>query len=172
MTIGSVIQVGPHQVQCRPRLDSDHEFLLSVYRSTREEEMAQVDWLPEQKEAFLRMQYTAQDRSYVDHYPGAAFLVILVDDQPAGRLFLHRREREIRIMEIALLPEWRRRGIGTALLEGVLGEARSKNWTASIHVEIFNPAKRCYARLGFKPVSVHGVYCLMEWTPSSVPQPD
>jgi GNAT superfamily N-acetyltransferase len=167
MTTSAGLKVGRYQIRLRPRSDSDAGFLLQVYGSTREQELALVDWSPEQKDAFLRMQYSAQDRAYSDNYPGAEYQVIVVDDQAAGRLYLHRREREIRLMEIALLPQWRGQGIGTALITNVLAEARSKGWMASIHVETFNPARRCYERLGFKTVAIHGVYELMEWTSDS-----
>jgi ribosomal protein S18 acetylase RimI-like enzyme len=67
-------------------------------------------------------------------------------------------------MDIALLPAYRRRGIGTRLLEKVLSEGARSEKTVSIHVEAFNPALRWYERLGFKKVADHGPYYLMTWT--------
>ena len=52
-------------------------------------------------------------------------------------------------MDIALLPEYRGRGIGTALLEELLVEADATGRRVTIHVERFNPARRLYERLGF-----------------------
>ena len=94
----------------------DRAFLLSVYASTRELEVATVvDWDAAQKAAFVRMQFDAQYAYYQENYEGAAFDVILVGGQPAGRLYIHPRDDEIRIMDIALLPEHRRSGTGTTL---------------------------------------------------------
>jgi GNAT superfamily N-acetyltransferase len=57
------------------------------------------------------------------NYAGAAFDVILVDGQPAGRLYVAREDDEICIVDIALLPEYCNRGIGTTLLGGRQSEA-------------------------------------------------
>ena len=149
-------------VTLRPIHDGDSELLYTIYASTRAEELAQVGWDDAQKETFLRMQFDAQRTFYESEYPGAEFQMILVAGEPAGRLYVHRREREIRIMDIALLPECRRRGIGTALLNEILSEGQRTARPVTIHVESFNPAQRLYERLGFKKVASNGVYHLLE----------
>jgi GNAT superfamily N-acetyltransferase len=152
----------------RPITPDDLPFLLRVYGSTREEEMAMVvDWTPEQKEAFVRSQFEAQHGWYQDHYQGARFDVILVDGVPAGRLYVHRRESEIRLVDITLLPEFRGGGTGSVLLRDLLAEGEAAGKRVTIHVEVFNPAMRLYERLGFLPVEERGPYRLMEWKPSA-----
>ena len=141
----------------------DQAFLLSVYASTREPELATVEWDAAQKAAFVRMQFDAQHAYYQEHYEGAAFDVILAGGQPAGRLYIHRRDDEIRIMDIALLPEFCNRGIGTTLLHGLQSEAAAAGKPLRIHVERFNPALRLYERLGFRQIDDRGVYLFMEW---------
>ena len=74
---------------------------------------------------------------------------------------MHRGEDDIRIMDIAVAPAFRGRGIGTGLMEELMAEARSSGRTLSIHVEMQNPARSLYDRLGFVPVGEHGVYVLM-----------
>ena len=155
----------------RPVTEHDGEFLFAVYASTRVEELAQVGWTDAQKEDFLRQQFDAQRRCYEGDYPGAEFKVILADGQPAGRLYVHRREREIRIMDLALLPEFRGRGIGTGLLSEIFAEGDRTGRRVSIHVEVFNPALRLYERLGFRQVATHGVYLLLERAAQSPPAP-
>jgi ribosomal protein S18 acetylase RimI-like enzyme len=137
-----------------------------VYAGTRAEEMDLVDWSEAQKGAFLRMQFRAQDQFYKDNYRGAEYFVILLDGQPVGRLYLHRRSDELRIMDIALLPAFRGRGIGTTLLKNILEEAVNECLPVSIHVERFNPALHLYRRLGFRLVEERGVYLFMKWFPS------
>ena len=100
-------------IALRPIVPEDHSFLLAVYASTREPELAAVPWDAAQKAAFVRMQFDAQHAYYQEHYAGAAFDVILVDGQPAGRLYVAREDDEIRIVDIALLPGYCNRGIGT-----------------------------------------------------------
>jgi ribosomal protein S18 acetylase RimI-like enzyme len=147
--------------------EGDSEFLYSVYASTRTEELAPVPWTLEEKERFLRQQFHAQDHSYRTHYPGAEFLIIVVDGVDGGRLYVHRRPEEIRIMDVALLPGFRGQGIGTHLLKELLHEGQRSSRVVTIHVEAFNPALRLYQRLGFSQVAERGVYLLMEWRPST-----
>ena len=143
---------------------ADREFLLELYASTREQELAQVDWEDGVKRAFLEHQFKAQDEHYRSNYPGATLDVIEVDAQRAGRLYVHRGEEDIRIMDIAVADGFRGRGIGTELIEELIAEARASERSVSIHVEMQNPARSLYDRLGFVPVGEHGVYVLMQWS--------
>lgn len=152
-------------VTLRAAQPADQEFLLSVYASTRAEELTRVDWTADAKTQFLRQQFQAQDHAYRNNYPGAEYSIIVIDGADAGRLCLHRRTNEIRIMDIALLPPHRRRGIGTRLLREVLAEGAATGKIVSIHVEVFNPAQRLYERLGFHAAGLNGVYQLLEWQP-------
>ncbi len=147
----------------RPATEADRAFLLDLYASTRADELALVDWDDDTKRAFVEHQFSAQDAHYREHYDGATFDVIEVDGQPAGRLYVHRGDRDIRIMDIAVAPEFRGRGIGTALVERLMAEAESSGRSLSIHVEMNNPARALYERLGFVPEGTHGVYVLMRW---------
>ena len=152
------------QVALRPMTDDDREFLVAVYGSTRDEELSQVAWPPGQREAFVRMQFDAQDAEYRKHNPAGSFDVIDVDGRPAGRLYVDRRPGDIRIIDISLLPEFRGAGVGGRLLAGLMDEAAASNRKLSIHVEIHNRAAELYARLGFADVAERGVYRRMEWT--------
>jgi ribosomal protein S18 acetylase RimI-like enzyme len=133
-----------------------------VYASTRAEEMRMVPWPPEQVEAFLRSQFELQHREYTRSYPDASFEVLVVDGADAGRLYVRRDERAVHIIDIALLPEFRDRGIGTALLRELIDEAERAGRATSIYVERTNRALSLYRRLGFEPVGEHGIYLLME----------
>ena len=154
------------RLSLRPVGAGDEPFLRQVYASTREGELAQVPWTRDQKERFLEMQFRAQDRAYRSDYPGADLRIILVNEEPAGRLYVHRLPKEIRIMDIALLARFRRKGIGTRLLKEILLEGEASSRVVTIHVEVFNPARRLYQRLGFAPVADSGVYRLLEWRPA------
>jgi GNAT superfamily N-acetyltransferase len=152
-------------ISLRPIAPADEDFLFNVYASTRADEMARVDWNAVQQEWFLRMQFQAQHQYYVENYVGAEFSVIQQDDQAVGRLYIHRRENEIRIMDIALLPEYRKQGIGSNLLQDILQQGSDSGLPVTIHVERFNPALHLYERLGFRQKEDKGVYWLMEWMP-------
>jgi ribosomal protein S18 acetylase RimI-like enzyme len=154
------------EVVLRPTTDADRDFLVGVYGSTRDEELSQVDWAPGQREAFVRMQFEAQDAEYRRRNPDATFDVIEVGGRPAGRLYVDRRPGDIRIVDISLLPEFRGDGIGGRLITRLMDEAAASSRILSIHVEIHNRAALLYARLGFVVVDEHGVYRRMEWTAS------
>ena len=150
-------------ISLRPSTPADEDFLRLVYAESRREELDQVEWPPGQREAFLRSQFDAQAAHYLHHYPGAEFSIIEYNSQPAGRLYVRRSPAEIRIMDIAINPDYRSKGIGTALLEQIIEEGRAANQVVSIHVEKFNPALRLYERLGFRAVDDRGAYWFLEW---------
>ncbi|TMK94470.1 MAG: GNAT family N-acetyltransferase [Actinobacteria bacterium] len=154
-------------IELRPVEPGDREFLLRVYASTRAEELAAVPWDDAQKDAFLRSQFDAQDAWWREHYAGASFDVVLVDGEAAGRLYVHRGPSEIRIVDIALLPEHRGSGVGTSLLRDLLAEADASGKSVTIHVERMNLALRLYERLGFAVAEDKGVYLFLERPPRS-----
>jgi GNAT superfamily N-acetyltransferase len=160
------------RITLRPTTDDDLPFLERVYASTRAEELAPLPWDDAAKGAFVRQQFVAQHTHYRAHYTGTAYLVVLRDGVPAGRLYLARWPDEIRVMDIALLPEHRGAGIGGRLLADVLAEGDATGKRVSIHVERFNPALRLYARLGFRPSADRGVYLFLERAPGAPPDPD
>jgi len=124
-----------------------------------------VAWDDAQKEAFLRHQFDAQDAWWREHYADASFDVILVEGERAGRLYVHRGRSEIRIVDIALLPEQRGNGVGTRLLDELLAEGDADAKSVTIHVERMNPALRLYERLGFSLAEDKGVYLFLERSP-------
>jgi ribosomal protein S18 acetylase RimI-like enzyme len=126
-----------------------------------------VVWDDAQQEAFLRQQFEAQDAWWQENYVGATFDVILVDGEPAGRLYVHRGPSEIRIVDIALLPEHRGNGVGTWLLDDLLAEGDAAAKSVTIHVERMNPALRLYERLGFSLAEDKGVYLFLERRPAT-----
>ena len=154
-------------VTLRSVTPEDEAFLFEVYAGTRWEELAQVPWDEAQKEAFLTFQFNAQHQHYQSEFADANFHVILDDGAPVGRLYVDRRADEIRILDIALLPEHRGRGIGGALLGALLAEAEAAGTPVRIFVESHLPhARRFFERLGFTEAEDHGVSVLMAWHPA------
>ena len=158
-------------ISLRPLTDADQEFLHRLYGTTREDELKQVDWTPEQKAAFVAHQFHAQHQYWQANYRDTSWDLILRDGEPIGRLYVARWPEDIRVVDIALLPEHRGGGTGTRLLRGLFAEGDASGRKVSIHVEMFNPARRLYERLGFVQAGEHGVYLLMERHPHAVPRP-
>jgi GNAT superfamily N-acetyltransferase len=150
-------------ISLRPITPEDDSFLARLFASTRAEELAITGWSDDQKATFCRMQFDAQTRYYREQYANASFQIIERDGVAAGRLLVWRSEKEMLVIDIALLPEHRGAGIGTKFLRELQDEARSTGKPLTIHVERFNPALRLYERLGFKMVEEQEVYLLMKW---------
>jgi len=136
----------------------DEPFLFRVYADSRREELAHVPWTDEQRHAFLASQFAAQYRYYRENYDGATYQIVLADGQPVGRLFVARWPDEIRVMDMALLTEYRGAGIGTRVMRELCDEADAIGTPIGIHVEKQNAARRLYTRLGFEERQDRGVY--------------
>jgi ribosomal protein S18 acetylase RimI-like enzyme len=150
-------------VGLRCALPEDEGFLFGVFASTREKELALTAWSPPQKAAFLRMQFDAQRQSYAMTYPDAEYSVIQRDGRDVGRTIVHRNDTQIALIDIALLPEHRNRGIGSSLVLALMKEASQGSRSILLHVERLNPALRWYQKLGFKVASEGAIYLEMIW---------
>lgn len=143
----------------------DEPFLKALYRSTREPELDLTGWEDAQKQAFADSQFALQDRHYREHYRGAAFLVIERAGEPIGRLYLHATEREVRVMDVALVAAARGAGLGTTIMQAILDGAARNRAAVTLHVESFNRARSLYGRLGFREETVDGVHIRMRRDP-------
>lgn len=163
---GAVFEAGGgRRVSLRPATEVDYEDLVRVYASTRAPELAQVTWWDdEQKLAFCRSQYDAQKAEYDARFPDAEYDVILLDGRACGRIWIGRAADEIRLLDIALLPEVQRQGVGAALVGALIEEARSTGKRLRHMVFVLNTeARRFYERLGFRVFEDLGGYLHMEW---------
>jgi ribosomal protein S18 acetylase RimI-like enzyme len=155
----------------RPETDDDIPFLMRLYASTREEELRPILWSDDQKQAFLASQFQAQRHHYRTYIGGCAFDVLERHGAPVGRLYLDARPTRLHIVDIALMPDLRGQGLGTAILEALQATAGAQGKGLGIFVEKFNPALRLYRRLGFTEVADQEVYWEMEWMPAETRAP-
>jgi ribosomal protein S18 acetylase RimI-like enzyme len=142
----------------------DEEFLLGVYASTREAELANVGWDDAQIRAFVSMQHRAQSADYRERFPKADYSVIVLSGRPIGRLWVDRHTDEIRILDVTVLPRHQGQGVGTLLIKELQAEARHADVPLRDSVLINNPrAEALYRRLGFVQIGENGMYRSMEW---------
>jgi ribosomal protein S18 acetylase RimI-like enzyme len=151
------------RISLRAACASDGEFLMRVYESTREGEMAAWGWNAAQRAIFVRMQYDARQRGYAAAYPMAVNSVILVGDDPVGSIIVFRGAGEIRLLDIALLPEFRGSGIGSELIGMLISEAARTKSPLRLSVLRGNRAAHLYEQLGFVAKGGDALYCEMEW---------
>lgn len=152
-------------VDLRHAASGDMAFLLALYRSVRAEEFAAVHWPPEQKHAFFDQQFAFQHRHYMAAFPDAHFLVVDCDGEPVGRLYLECSTEQWHIIDIGLLPDWRGRGMGSALLSAIQrGAAHAGAAAVLLSVAQHNArAQALYRNLGFRVVQDGGSHIRMSW---------
>jgi len=153
------------EVTLRPASDADYDFMRRLYAATRAEEMEHFPFDEAQKQVFLDQQFAAQFEHYGIHYPTCERNIVERGGVPIGRFWIDEWRDQIRIVDIALMPECRGAGIGSLLLQQVLVRSASAGKPVTIHVEAFNPALRLYQRLGFEQVDTNGVYYFMRRAP-------
>jgi ribosomal protein S18 acetylase RimI-like enzyme len=164
--------VPTHNYSLRPQNSTDHAFIQHLYASTRAADMSGCGWPPEAIAEFLRQQFQLQLSHYQKHFPDGEFWLIERDGQAIGRLYLFWGETTLQLIDIALLPEQRGAGLGTALLGDLLTRADDRGLAVSLHVESHNPVLHLYQRLGFGITGDKGIYLEMRRparTPSTIP---
>jgi ribosomal protein S18 acetylase RimI-like enzyme len=157
----------PNQFDLRPVvMPDDEDFLKTLYFSTREDlNLLPLDEL--QKQAFITMQYSAQKRQYDLQFPGASHDLILCDQIPAGRLLVNREADKIYLVDIALLAEYRGKGIGTGIMRNLVAEAENSGAVLGLHVLKTNPAALLYSRMGLNVTADDGFYLEMKKFPAA-----
>jgi ribosomal protein S18 acetylase RimI-like enzyme len=159
--------VRDEQITLRPVSAADDDLVFSCYASTRAAELEAVPWSTEQKEVFVRMQYTAQKQHYAAEFPRASHDIIYADQQPVGRIYMDRNAEALHILDITVLPQHRNQGTGSTLLRRLLDEARQIGKPVTIYVESFNPSLRLFSSLGFQKDHEKGLHLLMKWQPGA-----
>jgi ribosomal protein S18 acetylase RimI-like enzyme len=147
----------------RPARPDDEPFLFRLYAATREPEFP--GWSSSELESLLGMQHRARKASHAARYPSATDHIVERDGIPVGRLHVDRSGEALVLVDVALLPEARGQGIGGRILRDLLAEAGQAGRPVRLHVEQGNPARRFYARSGFREKENRGPYVLMEWSP-------
>jgi ribosomal protein S18 acetylase RimI-like enzyme len=159
-------EASSRRISLRPASPSDNDFLLHVYARTRQGEMASWGWGTAQQSSFVRMQYDARKHGYDASYPSSETSVISIGDVPAGSIIIFRSSSEIRLVDIALLPEFRSRGIGGVVIRMLISEADDTGSALRLSVLRSNQARHLYERLGFIVKGGDEMYCEMECVPA------
>jgi GNAT superfamily N-acetyltransferase len=147
----------------RPVVEDDMQFLARVYASTGREALATTALNDTQKAAVLLLQFRAQHAHFQQHYPQADMLVVMGGGYEIGRLYLARWPTRHGIIDLTLLPEYRRHGAGEVILRDLTEEAAAAGKDVSVLLNKFDPAMRLYRRLGFVTEEDKGTHDLMRW---------
>lgn len=148
-----------HQaLSLRATTPTDRAFLRTVFASTRVDEFVSSGMNAAHVTALLAEQFELQDAYYRRHYSGARFDLVINDSGPIGRLYHHWSDGELRIIDIALMPAHRGAKVGTQLMHALITLAAARELPTTLYVEMANPVKSLYQRLGFRKQSENGIY--------------
>jgi ribosomal protein S18 acetylase RimI-like enzyme len=148
-------------IEARPAAASDQSFLRQLYESTRRDEMQTLGWSASRYRAFLDQQFEYLQRGYEQQYPGALCLLLLHHDEPIGCLHWHNTAAEASLIDLSLLPPFRGRGLGSAILGLLSAEADRLGQSIVLHVEPGGLAQQLCQRFGFDIASEEGMYLRM-----------
>jgi GNAT superfamily N-acetyltransferase len=157
----------PKSLELKPATPEDKDFLFTVYASSREDDLKSLGWTVDQIGEFLEMQFEAQQRLLANEYKQAEDQIIVAGEKRVGRVLVERRDHEIRGVDIAILPQFRSQGIGSAIIARLQLEARQASKPLRIQVIRFSRAIALFERLGFVRTAETGTHYQMEWQPNS-----
>ena len=163
-TRSSFTDLAPPGFCLRAARANDTAFLRRLYRALRAKELDQTDWSAAQKQAFCDDQFQLQHNDWVQRYARAWFLLVLAGGSPVGRLYLDPPGSGFHVVDIGLMPQWRNKGAGAALLQSVQAMARGQGVPVTLSVLPDNPhAIRFYHRLGFVDGETTSRHIQMIW---------
>lgn len=156
-------EINSLSVSRRAANENDRIFVQKLYVATRRAEFTGIGWDAAQIENFLVMQFDLQSRAYAMQFPGAAHSVIEFEKKAVGRLIVYSGAEETRLVDIAILPEFRGRGIGIFTMRELQREATAENKTLVLRVLKTNDrAVAFYEKLGFVRAD-ENLYWAMNW---------
>ncbi|MCA1199406.1 GNAT family N-acetyltransferase [Sphingomonas sp. R647] len=129
-------------LQCRPRTSGDVEFLIACA----------IACSPMQgllSEAMLVQQAEFQRAAHDAAHPDAMHRIVTRDGAPIGHILVAWHGAGTHLVDIAVRPEHRGIGAGGHLLAAWLAAADANGLTATLEVQVGNPARQIYERLGF-----------------------
>jgi GNAT superfamily N-acetyltransferase len=149
----------------RQATSSDESLLRTLFAADKAQEFAPLGLPLQQLVPLIEMQFRARQLHYTQCYLAAVDTILCLEDgTPVGRHLVERHSEGYRGIDLAILPEYRSRGIGTWALRQIQQVAALEGVTFRLSVFRHNvQALRLYERLGFLKVSTDDVSYEMEW---------
>ena len=155
----------PYGLGLRPAIPTDHPFLESLHRSCRAD-LQLIEGDEDFIESLVNMQFNAQSVGYGAQYPNAMYWIVEKQGQNIGKTTIDFGSNFIHLVDLAFIPQARRKGYGRAVLESIQCTAKQVGAPMSLSVLQSNlVAKNMYLSLGFVVESVSSPYEMMVWYP-------
>ena len=151
----------------RPAGRDDSGLLRSLFAAARPDLALVPDPVRDQ---LLNLQFEAQRDQYRRLAPDAVDWIVEIEHagrlEPVGRCYLWPGPREHRLLDLAIHPRWRGRGVGGAVLERLCADAARAGVPLRLSVWAANEdARRLYDRLGFVPEDQAATgYVALRWS--------
>lgn len=141
-----------------------NDFLLKVFKESRPE----LDYIhglgEEEKSAIVFQQFTIESQQLMQIYPDAELNIVMLNEEPVGRIYVYHGEKADRIIEIGLLAEYRGKGIGKKLIIEVIKNSKKAGKNVRLQVAWFNEkAYSFYKKVGFHIIENNEVFFEMEY---------
>ena len=151
-------------LRLRPEEAADQDFRFQLFCDSRLPEWDMVPLDPAVREQLMRHQFQAQAATYAARFPNARFDIIELEGQPIGRIVVNRPGQYLHLVDHAIVPHLRNKGIGTTIMRTLMDEARGAGIPFRLKVASSNdPSLRLYLRLGFVPIEEIPAYIELEW---------
>src|SRR5262245_43224835 len=129
------------RVTLRAETDADREFRYRLFCESRQPEFALL-LPPPAFQQVMNHQFHAQTVSYRADFPDARFDIIELGGQPIGRIVIDRPGDVVYIVDQALVPQLRNKGLGTAIMRALMEEARAAGVPVRLMAAQGDPAMR------------------------------
>lgn len=162
--MAAVVQIREAIYHLRPAGIADEAFLLGLYAQTRSEELMHTGMDALQREVFVQMQFRLRQAAYGVTHPTALSEIICTQDGTAyGRILTDRTMDGMCLVDIAIVSDRQRQGIGTQVIQGLQRECMSHHWKMALQVLRGSAAERLYKRLGFRLTGEDSLRRQMVW---------
>lgn len=157
----------PDNLGIRPARPEDRVFIESLYRATRDD-LRLIDAEDEFVEELIGMQQQAQTRGYGEMFPNAMYFVVERLGDRLGRIVVDFGPNEVRLVDIAFMPQARGRGYGSHVIKAMQFAAGQARAPLTLSVNRTNiRARQAYLALGFRVVQSDAMTEHMAWYPSA-----
>lgn len=119
---------------------SDFGFIFRVYKITMKSYIEQI-W---------KWDDSAQRQHYENSFKVDDYQVIQIEDKDIGVLSMTKMEEYDFLARIEILPDYQNRGIGTAIMNVLIRNAKDSTTPIMLRVFKINRAHQLYKRLGFQ----------------------
>lgn len=158
----------PDGLNIRPANHADNPFLEKLHHSTRQD-LQLIDADKEVVESIMELQLKAQTQGYGSQFPNAMYFVVERHCEPIGKVTVDFGHNEVRLVDLALIPAARGKGLGAEIIRAFQQAATMVAVPMTLSVMQSNfPAKALYQKLGFVTASVEIPYELMVWSPPAM----